>query len=300
MRNSSARSAGTKFDDSRAAELKERLAAGIDSLVSGEDWQRYLKFQATLPRYSFTNMMLVYLQRPDAVMVMGAGKRKDGKKAGWAALGRNVVPGREESGRIYIWKPWTKTVEAENPGEKGRTYLNFYPVPVYDVSDTEGDALPEVTSKVEGEDAGWLLKAALEFITAAGWTYEFVPAIAGGAEGDCNQVARKIRIATEGFSVNHQAATALHEAAHMELHTGPKTVSLPRSQKEVEAESVAFVVGEHFGVDLKAYSFGYVAGWAADTGFAARTAVKHSGKRIQAAAAAIIKFIDPDGAEEAA
>jgi hypothetical protein len=300
MRNSSART-GTKFDDSRAAELKERLADGIDRLVSGEDWQDYLKFQAAFPRYSFTNMMLVYLQRPDATMVMGAGKRKDGKQAGWAALGRTVTEGREEAGKIFIWKPWTKTVEAENPGEKNRTYLNFYPVPVYDVSDTEGDPVPEgaTVRLLEGDGAKGLLKLTLEFITASGFTYELLPGIPGSqANGDMNPVSKHVRVCTEGRSEKQQAKTAIHEAAHMILHSGGKGISVPREQKEVEAESAAYVVSAHLGVDTGDYSFGYVARWAAATGFTPRTAIKHSGKRIQEVAAKIIRAVALADTEE--
>lgn len=298
MRNSSARSAG--LTDDRFAQLKATLEDGIDSITSGEDWKRYLEFQARFYRYSFTNMMLVLMQRPDATMVQARGERKDGKHTGWKALGRTVVEGREESGKIFIWKPWTRTEEAAE-GQKPKSYVKFFPVPVYDVSDTEGDPIPEgaTVRLLEGDDARGLLKLTLEFIEGNGWTYEFLPSIAGSeANGDCSPTEKHIRVCTRERDEKQQAKTAIHEAAHMLLHSGGKGISIPREQKEIEAESVAFIVSAHLGVDTGDYSFGYVAGWSAATGFSHRTALKHSGKRIQSAAKKIIAAIEGDGADE--
>lgn len=299
MRNSSARHTG--LTDELFAQLKDALHEGIDSLTSGEDWERYLRFQATFRSYSFTNTMLILAQRPDATLVQARGERQDKKVTGWKAVGRTVIPGREESGKIFVWAPRPRTVEDKDAENGKRTYTGFYLVPVYDISDTEGDPLPEAVtvSLLEGDDAAGLLKLALEFITSKGFTYEFVPSIPGSdANGDMNPTARHIRICTEGRDERQQAKTAVHEAAHMVLHSGGKGtgknggISLPREQKEVEAESVAFIVSRYFGVDTGAYSFGYVAGWAAVTGFTCRTAVEHSGKRIQAAAKEITLFME--------
>ncbi len=297
MRNSSTRSAG--LTDATFDQLKEALKEGISQLTSGEDWKRYLEFQATFRSYSFSNTMLILAQRPDATLVQARGERKAGKPVGWAALGRTVIPGREESGRIWVWAPRPRTVEDADGGKK--SYMGFYPVPVYDVSDTEGDPLPDdvTVSLLEGDDAAGLLKLALAFIESKGFTCEFVPSIPGSdANGDMNPVAKHVRVCTEGRDERQQAKTAIHEAAHVVLHTGGTGtgkkggISLPREQKEVEAESVAFIVSRYFGVDTGAYSFGYVAGWAAHTGFTCHTAIEHSGKRIQAAAKEITLFIE--------
>lgn len=299
MRNSSTRHAG--LTDDLFDQLKATLHEGIDSLTSGEDWERYLRFQATFRSYSFNNTMLILAQRPDATLVQARGERKDKKVTGWKAVGRTVIPGREESGKIFVWAPRPKTVEDASAEGGKRTYTGFYPVPVYDISDTEGDPLPSDTkvSLLEGDDVAGLLKLALAFIESKGFTWEFVPSIPGSdANGDMNPVSSHIRICTEGRDERQQAKTAIHEAAHMVLHSGGKGtgknggVSLPREQKEVEAESVAFITSLYFGVDTGAYSFGYVAGWAASTGFTCRTVVEHSGKRIQAAAKEITLFME--------
>lgn len=280
----------TNFDDSRASELRSTLEAGLDALTTGDDWQRYLKFQSQFPDYSFGNTMLILSQRPNATLVTGEGVRANGKHTGWMAVGRTVIPSTPP---IWIWKPWIKTEKATKPGEKDRRYTNFHPVKVYDITDTVGAPVPEAARRLEHDDAKGLLKLTLEFITAQGWTYELVPETDGESNGDMSPAEKRIRVCTQGRSAGQQAKTALHEAAHMLLHSSGKGISIPRSQKEIEAESAAFVVSAHLGVDTGEYSFGYIGHWAADTGFTARTAVKHSGKRIQQAASKILKFIDP-------
>jgi hypothetical protein len=146
MRNSSARETG--LTDSRFDQLKSLLEDGIDSITSGDDWKRYLEFQARFYRYSFSNMMLVLIQRPDATMVQARGERKDGKVTGWKALGRTVIEGREESGKIFVWAPRPKTIEDKNAKDGKRTVTSFYPVPVFDVSDTEGDPIQRLHLRV--------------------------------------------------------------------------------------------------------------------------------------------------------
>jgi hypothetical protein len=292
MRNSG------KFTDARAEELKAMLADGIDAIATDEGWQRYLAFQSRFPEYSFGNLMLILRQRPDATLVQAKGRRADGKHTGWYAAGRTPVDGAVE---IWIWKRYTGSVDDPTKEDGKRRFTKFWPVPVFDVADTEGEPLPEqdVVRLLEGDDEAGLLKPAVAFIEAAGWECEFVPSIPGSpANGDMNP-AKKIRVCTEGRSGAQQAKTALHEAAHMILHSSGKGISIPRSQKEAEAESAAFIVASHFGMSTGIYSFGYVAGWIADTGFTARTAIKHSGKRIQRAAKEIIGFIDPGAVDDA-
>lgn len=283
----------TNFDESRKAEMKRLLNAGLDALTTGDDWQRYLAFQAQFPHYSFGNMMLILTQKRDATLVMAKGERQDGKHVGWKAAGRTVIPSTPP---IWIWKPYVKTVKSTVAGEDDKKYQNFHLVEVFDISDTIGDPIPEPVSRLEHDDVKGLLKLTLEFITAQGFTYEFVPETDGSANGDMNPTGKHIRICTAGRSTGQQAKTALHEAAHMILHASGKGLTIPREQKEIEAESAAFIVSAHLGVDTGAYSFGYIAAWAASTGFSARTAVKHSGKRIQQAADKIIKFIQPEDA----
>jgi len=281
----------TQMTDSRFEDLKATLQEGIDSITTGADWKRYLDFQATFPRYSFNNLMLVFVQRPDATLVMGKGDpAKPSKRTTWATLGRTA---RDDAQKIWIWAPYSKKYEDAKGEEKSST--RFMRVPVIDVADTEGDELPDApVSLLKGTDAAGLLGPVAEFIRSQGFTVEFVPSIPGSeANGDMNPTSKVIRVCTGGRDERQQAKTAIHEAAHLILHSSGKGVSVPRSQKEIEAESVAYIVSAHLGVDTGDYSFGYVASWSDDTGFTARTAIKHSGKRIQTAANQILRAVDP-------
>jgi hypothetical protein len=305
MRNSSSPDEGT-FDKARFEQLKTALADGIDKITTGEDWQRYLEFAARFPSYSFANMMLALAQRPDATMLMPAGYRKNGKHAGWFAVNRVLAPGAQ---KIWIWAPVMKSralrEEIEAKGQTARP--SFMAVPVYDVADTEGDPVPDgaPVTLLTGDDAAGLLELAVKFIEGQGFTVEFVGDVLGGANGDMNPTGKVVRVVTEGRDPRQQAKTALHEAAHVILHSGGKGtgksggIDLPRPQKEIEAESAAFIVSMHLGVDTGSYSFGYVADWSASTGFTHKTAIEHSGKRIQRAAAMIIKALGGTVAEDA-
>lgn len=304
MRNSSSPDQGT-FDKARFEQIKAMLAYGISQITDGADWQRYLEFAARFPNYSFGNMMLALAQRPDATMLMPAGKRSDGKHVGWYAAGRTLLP---DAQKIWIWVPVMKSKAAREAIEaRGQTVRpSFMAVPVYDVADTEGDPVPEGASAtlLRGDDAAGLLALTVKFIEGLGFTVEFVERLPGGANGHTNPTDRHVQVATEGRDEKHQAKTTLHEAAHVILHSGGKGtgknggISLPRAQKEVEAESVAFIVSAHLGVDTGEYSFGYIAGWADETGFTHKTAIEHSGRRIQRAAAMIIKALLGDAAAE--
>jgi len=303
MRNSSSPDEGT-FDKARFDQLKTVLADGISKITSGGDWQRYLEFAARFPNYSFNNVMLALAQRPDATMLMPAGERKSGMHVGWFAIGRVLVPGAQ---KIWIWAPTpkSKALQEEIRAKGLAVRPNFMAVPVYDLADTEGDPVPEgaTVTLLAGDDAAGLLELTVRFIESLGFTVEFVGDILGGANGDMDPTAKVVRIVTEGRDQRQQANTALHEAAHVILHSGGKGtgkgggISLPRPQKEVEAESTAFIVSAHLGVDTGDYSFGYVADWAASTGFTHKTAIEHSGRRIQRAAAQLVKALGGTVAE---
>lgn len=283
----------TQTIEGKAEALKAALQEGMDALTSGSDWESYLAFQARFPSYSFSNTMLVFSQRPSATLVMAEGGPKSkSKRVTWHSLGRTVKPGAQ---KIWIWAPAPRKYEDASGEQKVRT--GFIAVPVYDIADTEGEPVPAPVAAprlLEGEDEAGLLGSTVSFIESQGFTVQFVPSIPGSAaNGDMNPTGKVVRICTEGRDTRQQAKTAVHEAAHLILHSEGKDISLPREQKEVEAESTAFVVSAYFGVDTGAYSFSYVAGWAASTGFTPRTAVKHSGGRINKAAVKIIRALSP-------
>ncbi len=267
----------------RISELTDQLAAGIQDLASTGQWIAYLDFQAKFPHYSFGNVMLILLQCPEATMVMPYGKPE--KPGTWMHIGRHAIKGETA---LYIRKPTFKKVEAEDsPDGRERTEMHFIWVPVFDVSQTEGDPIPEDgVHLLDGEDPDGILALTVKFIESKGLTVEFVPNIPGSqANGDCDY--SRVRICTDGRSLLQQAKTALHEAAHMLLHEGSL---LPRELKELEAESVAYVTAQCVGLQTSDYSFGYVLGWSGG-GDKARDAIKASGSRIHDAAKTILAGI---------
>lgn len=288
----SARKTTSRKGPDRRAEITAKLADGIDALVTTEAWQAYLDVQARFHSYSFGNTMLIRLQCPHATRVTGYGK-KDGS-TGWLSLGRQVRSGERA---IWIWAPSFRRETDPETGEDDRRVF-FVPVPVFDISQTEGADLPEPVAPLTGEAPEGMLDAAVAFIENQGFDVEFVPAIPdSGAEGDTDYSRRRVRICTSGHTTMDQFSTALHEAAHVLLHEGSQ---LPGGLKELEAESVAYVAAAALGADTSGYSFGYVLGWMGDDPEAARKAIRASASRIQKAAGRIIDEIPVPARAEAA
>lgn len=282
----------TAAADAKAArieEIKRGLADGIQSLADDGAWRGYLDLQASLPRYSFTNTMLIMFQCPEASMVMPYGKPD--KPGTWMSIGRHARKGERA---LYIRKPcFHKTEASDSPDGVERTSITFIWVPVFDVSQTDGDPLPEGSGELcrllEGEDTEGLRDRVAAFIRKSGFSFELVDEIEGSeANGDCTYGdIRRVRVCTSGRSALQQAKTAVHEAAHMLLHADGK---LERGHKELEAESVAYVVLKYLGLDSDDYSFGYVLGWAGhDSAKARDLIISQSGSRIQEAVRAILE-----------
>ena len=124
----------TRTDRLQAA--RERLTQAIESIVTGEDWQRMLKTAAKFRRYSFHNQLLIFCQRPDATRV--AGFRK------WQQLGRNVRKG-EKGLAILAPCKYRTTIETEDHEEQIlQSIRGFRVVYVFDISQTEGDDIPDL------------------------------------------------------------------------------------------------------------------------------------------------------------
>lgn len=277
--------------DEREADLAARLADGIDHLSTTGDWQRYLDFQAQFPTYSFGNVMLIRMQCPHASALMGYGNKQG--TSGWLSVGRQVkgpdpVTG-EKQHAIWIRKPAFKTVRDENdPEDEGRTLRRFIWVPVFDISQTEGDPIPEPVRLLQGEAPEGALAAVTACITGLGYTVEFVDQIDGphGPNGRTIWASRRVLIRTDGRSALSQLKTCLHEAGHVLLH---KDSALPGGHKELEAESVAYIAAQGLGVESGGYSFGYVLTWSGGDPAKAREMIKASGSRIQGAARTILE-----------
>lgn len=245
--------------DQRLQEALELLETGVDEIVTSEGFQQYLDVMSRFHRYSYGNVMLIMAQNAEATRV--AGYRQ------WQQLGRQVKRG--ERG-LKILVPHKQRIADEQDGddEEGerRTIIRGFGVgTVFDVSQTDGEPLPEppmVQEIWESSDAAEALTTQLlQFLEAPG--VEVVREDTRPALGYYSPSLKQIALdhSLEGVQV---AKTLCHETAHFVADHLPGGVS--RQDAETVAESSAYVVLKRYGVDTSDYSFPYVARWAQDRG----------------------------------
>jgi antirestriction protein ArdC len=273
----------------RKDEVLNDLVEGIRRLTTSERWQEWLKVQARFHRYSFNNTLLIQLQCHEATRVAGF--------QAWRKLGRNVRKGEKA---IWILAPVTRKLSddadsASGDKPKERAVVAFKGAAVFDIAQTDGEELPEVVTRLQGDDPGGAFTLLRGVAHAIGYSVEedYLP---GGRNGDCTFEERRIRVEVRNDEVQ-QVKTLAHELAHAILHEGFKD----RALAELEAESVAFVVCAALGVNSADYTFGYVATWAGG-GDEAISGIRAAGSRIQRTANDILTRIEAASAagEEAA
>jgi N-terminal domain of anti-restriction factor ArdC/IrrE N-terminal-like domain len=260
----------------------DRLERGIQSLVNRDNWLNYLKTQATFHSYSFNNTCLILDQCPHASHIAGF--------QSWKKLNRSVKKG--EKG-IRILAPIVhkdRVREASPVGNRPDEIagISFRSVSVFDISQTEGEPLPEIATKLSGDDNG-VLNALKGFALGQGFTLKEEDL--GEINGSCSYQSPIAITINPNRSRLHQAKTLAHELGHALLHCGENYKGHDsKSTVELEAESVAFITLHHFGIDAGDYSFGYIAGWNTDTADVEPviTQLKQSGASIQKAADRII------------
>lgn len=279
----------------RLKEITDQLEKGLQDLFSSEKYADYLKTMSKFYGYSASNTLLIYMQRPDASRVAGYGD--------WQKNFHRHVKRGEHGMKILAPCPYKQQVEREKTGPDGKTMTvteevtraAFKPVTVFDVSQTEGEPLPtlgvnELTGDVEHyPDFFEALKQIAPFPVG-------FEAITSGAKGYCNYEEQRIAI-HEGMGEVQNVKTAIHEITHATLHNyyAEKEKEVPPEQRkdqrtrEVEAESVAYTVCQHYGIDTSDYSFGYIAGWSSDK---QAKELKASLGTIRNTAAALITSID--------
>jgi antirestriction protein ArdC len=268
--------------DAKKTAVLAKLKEGIASVMTSDTWRAYCRMQASFHNYSFGNLMLIYMHMPNATRVAGFNTWKN-------KLGRCVKKG--EKG-IPILAPLTwsrKEVDANGNETKVGGIRGFKITHVFDFSQTEGDPLPKICKPLEGDDAG-LADKLVEVATAA-----FGFPVKGKAKAEMNnaygywQPREKYICLRHGMTPKQRAKTMAHELAHACLGHGTPGDKGSYATGELEAESVAFIVSDHFGIDTSTYSFQYIAAY---KGSVAVEALEKSGKRIQKTAAAIIDAIE--------
>lgn len=258
--------------DKRADELHQitdKLEKGVKDVFQSDKYKQFLNVMAKFPRYSVNNIMLIMMQRPDAQLCQSF--------TGWKQMGRYVKKG--EKG-ISILAPAPYKIEREQTklDEKGRpvfdadgepvkekvevTIRAFKVVKTFDLSQTDGKELPTIgPSELVGNIEGYpKLLQALQEISPVPVSFELID---GDAKGFYHLEDKK-NVVQDGMSEVQTIKTLLHEMAHQKLHDKdnvPEAKDISRNGKEVEAESVAYVVCQHYGINTSDYSFSYVAGW---------------------------------------
>ena len=289
-------------------EITDRLEQGITELFESERYREYLRVMSKFHNYSINNTLLIAMQKPDASLVAGFSAWKNN-------FGRNVMKGQKGIKIIapspYKVKQEMKKIDphTQQPiiGKDGKpvteekeiTIPAYKVVSVFDVSQTEGKELPDIAvDELTGDVERYKdFFAALEKTSPVPIGFEQIP---GSSHGYYHLEDKRIAI-QEGMSELQTLKTAIHEIAHAKLHdidlNAPENEQQPRVDRrtrEVEAESVAYTVCQHYGLDTSDYSFGYVAGWSSGREL---SELKSSLETIRSAAAEIINSIDETLAE---
>jgi antirestriction protein ArdC len=231
----------------------DKLQDAVAEIVSGDDWKRMLKIASKFHRYSFNNHLMIFLQRPDATVVAGFNR--------WKSLGRCVKKG--EKG-IAIFAPCrykTKVETAEGDEKTMQQIRGFRVVHVFDISQTEGEELPDLDAVrpklLDGDAPEGIWEVLVAQASEAG--FEVIRDQKRPENGYCDFLSKEISVRPD-VAPAQAVKTLIHELGHALLHSD----ELPRSKEvaEVEVESVAYIVCDAIGLDSGDYSFAYVARWA--------------------------------------
>ena len=268
-------------------EALERLEAGVSQIVDGDEFRRYLAVAAKFHRYSPNNCLMILMQRPEATRVAGY--------RAWQSMGRQVRKG--EKG-IRILAPIARKVAEEDDGEAVRALVGFKTTAVFDISQTDGEEIPEAprpedlaSLPEEGEEiAENVYEGLRSFCEAEGVAVEFEERRPGDY-GTYNRKERKITLNADLPTVE-KATTLAHELAHHLLHANPAERPARRT-REIEAEGVAFVTCAAFGLDTSRFTFAYVANYTGEP-----DALKAALERIQGAARRLIEVVENHTGEE--
>ncbi|MCM1112055.1 MAG: ArdC-like ssDNA-binding domain-containing protein [Muribaculum sp.] len=265
--------ADANTEKQKVKEITDKLEEGLKELFESEKYKSYLSTMSKFHNYSFNNTLLIAMQKPGATLVAGF-------KAWQTNFNRHVKKG-EKGIRILAPAPYkikeeqnkldpvTGEVMLDKDGmllteEVERKIPAFRAVSVFDVSQTDGEPIPELEAKellstVEGYED--FIKA-ITYVAPVPIAFEDIP---GGSKGYFNTEENRIAV-QEGMSESQTLKTMIHETAHSMLHNKEVNADIlapakDRNTKEVEAESIAYTVCQHFGIDTSEYSFGYIAGW---------------------------------------
>jgi antirestriction protein ArdC len=280
--------------------LHETLRTQVDQLVHGRPWQEWLAFASRFHTYSFRNLLLILAQNPEATLVAGY--------TTWQKLGRQVRKG--ETG-IQIYAPVTARRGTSDPREPdpqnpdtaegpradppapdtqktNRGITGVKVAHVFDVTQTDGDPVPQqpLPTLLAGQAPDGLWDALAHLAETRGYTVQ--RGDCDGANGRTYFDAKTVRVRADVDDAQ-AVKTLAHELGHVLLHDNGVATLVCRGVVEVEAESVAFLVAAHHGLDTASYTFPYVATWAERTGEDPAKVVHTTGQRVITAAHHILE-----------
>jgi N-terminal domain of anti-restriction factor ArdC len=302
--------------DAKLTELHEHLVSSVAALITGDEWKRALEFAVRFRARSFNNALLICWQHdvayrrgfvPESFPTYVAGFKQ------WQALGRRVIAGQKGymilaplTARFATSSPadvssWRRLNRNERPraGEVVRQRMvGVRPAYVWDVAQTDGSPIPEraAPTLLRGDAPRALWDGLAALVHDAGFILLAVPDAAslGGANGRADFVDRTVSVRTD-MDAAARAKTLAHELAHIRMHEPDADTLSHRGIGEVEAESVALMIGAAHGMDTSDYTIPYVSSWAsfvADK--SAIQVVQETGERVRRAAVAILDQLQTD------
>jgi antirestriction protein ArdC len=243
---------------------RRRAAQAVEALKSSEGWRSWLRARSKFHNYSFTNQLLIAMQRPVATYVTGFRK--------WLDLGYCVRRGEKA---LYIWMPVPpsrKAIaawEAAGADKDKKPRTRFRMGPVFDRSQVDplpGPAQPAVLeppiSPIDGDDLTWTLRPLAGVAAEAGYRVVTEP-MSENVGGYCNPSERLIGL-NDKNTINQRAKTLVHELSHMLIHsddTDENDEPFSYAEEELIVEAVAFTVTASLGLDTSSYSIPYLASW---------------------------------------
>jgi len=246
-----------------SAALVAQLEQGVAGIQSSDDFKRWLRVASRFHSYSVNNQLLILFQFPTATRV--AGYRT------WQSLGRQVKRGSKGI-NILAPRPFERAVEDKDGSSESSTGtqevvrgIYFKTVSVFDISQTEGAELPNITpDQLQGEEGTELYQRLDELADAEGLKVTHYDLQGEGAEADPEYNGYYLPgsklIYVKRASTSQMVKTLAHELGH---HFDAGREGSSRDERETVAEAVAFVINSFYGLDTTSYTFLYVAGWAA-------------------------------------
>lgn len=254
--------------------ITDKLEQGIKDLFNSDRYREYLATMSKFHDYSLNNTLLILFQKPDASRVAGFNA--------WKQKFHRYVKEGEKGIKIIAPAPYKKVVEEQKMDNSGQYVFGadgkpimeqktveiptFKVTSVFDLSQTDGEPLPDITTQLEGNIE--LYEKFFRTLKEVSPVPVELEDIQGGSNGYYHLEDKRIAI-SNGLSEMQTIKTTIHEIAHAKLHALPEPDAPveeqedrpDRNTREVQAESVAYIVCQHFNIDTSDYSFGYIAGW---------------------------------------